>query len=106
MQLALSAADESFRTEVRRFLDEKLTPDLRDAGKRTGGVFTDPPATTTGSVCAIESSTGVHSCSPRPVHTVIDIPASRASAIARRFAALTARSAPSSVPSRSTASMS
>ncbi len=46
MQLALSAADEAFRSEVRRFLDEKLTPDLRDAGKKTGGVLTDPPATT------------------------------------------------------------
>ena len=46
MQLALSAADEAFRTDVRRFLDEKLTPDLRDAGKKTGGVLTDPPATT------------------------------------------------------------
>jgi alkylation response protein AidB-like acyl-CoA dehydrogenase len=46
MQLALSPADEAFRAEVRRFLDEKLTPDLREAGKKTGGVFTDPPATT------------------------------------------------------------
>jgi acyl-CoA dehydrogenase len=46
MQLALSAADEAFRDQVRRFLDEKLTPDLRDAGKKTGGVLSDPPATT------------------------------------------------------------
>jgi alkylation response protein AidB-like acyl-CoA dehydrogenase len=45
MDLALSPADEAFRMEVRRFLDEKLTPDLRDAGKKTGGVLTDPPAT-------------------------------------------------------------
>ncbi|MFN9162793.1 MAG: acyl-CoA dehydrogenase family protein, partial [Alphaproteobacteria bacterium] len=45
MQLALSAADEAFRSEVRRFLDENLTPDLREAGRKTGGVFTDPPAT-------------------------------------------------------------
>ncbi len=46
MDLALSNADETFRAEVRRFLDEKLTPDLREAGMRTGGVLTDPPATT------------------------------------------------------------
>jgi len=45
MDLALSPADEAFRAEVRRFLDEKLTPDLREAGKKTGGVLTDPPAT-------------------------------------------------------------
>lgn len=45
MDLALSPADEAFRSEVRRFLDEKLTPDLRDAGLKTGGVLTDPPAT-------------------------------------------------------------
>ena len=45
MDLALSPADEAFRSEVRRFLDEKLTPDLREAGKKTGGVLTDPPAT-------------------------------------------------------------
>ena len=29
MDLALSKDDEAFRAEVRRFLDEKLTPDLR-----------------------------------------------------------------------------
>jgi alkylation response protein AidB-like acyl-CoA dehydrogenase len=46
MDLALSPADEAFRAEVRRFLDEKLTTDLREAGKKTGGVLTDPPATT------------------------------------------------------------
>ncbi len=46
MDLALSKSDETFRSEVRRFLDEKLTPDLREAGRRTGGVLTDPPATT------------------------------------------------------------
>ncbi len=45
MDLALSPTDEAFRAEVRRFLDEKLTPDLREAGKKTGGVLTDPPAT-------------------------------------------------------------
>ena len=46
MDLAFSKADQEFRADVRRFLDEKLTPDLREAGKRTGGVLTDPPATT------------------------------------------------------------
>lgn len=46
MQLALSADDQSFRDEVRRFLDEKLTLDLREAGRKTGGVLTGPPATT------------------------------------------------------------
>jgi len=46
MDLALSKTGEAFRAEVRRFLDDKLTPDLREAGKRTGGVLTDPPATT------------------------------------------------------------
>ena len=45
MQLALSLSDVAFRDEVRRFLDEHLTPELREAGRKTGGVFTDPPAT-------------------------------------------------------------
>jgi acyl-CoA dehydrogenase len=45
MQLALSSSDLAFRDEVLRFLDEHLTPDLREAGRKTGGVFTDPPAT-------------------------------------------------------------
>jgi acyl-CoA dehydrogenase len=45
MQLALSSSDVAFRDEVRRFLDEHLTPELREAGRKTGGVFTDPPAT-------------------------------------------------------------
>jgi alkylation response protein AidB-like acyl-CoA dehydrogenase len=41
VDLALSAQDESFRGEVRRFLDEHLTEDLREAGRKTGGVFAD-----------------------------------------------------------------
>ncbi|TAJ84127.1 acyl-CoA dehydrogenase family protein [Reyranella sp.] len=41
MDLALSAADQAFRDEVRRFLDEHLTEDLREAGRKTGGVFAD-----------------------------------------------------------------
>ena len=41
MNLALSPQDEAFRDEVRRFLDEQLTEDLREAGRKTGGVFAD-----------------------------------------------------------------
>lgn len=35
------AADETFRDEVRRFLSTELTDDLRLAGRRTAGIFTD-----------------------------------------------------------------
>ena len=41
VDLALSAQDEAFRAEVRRFLDDSLTEDLREAGRKTGGVFAD-----------------------------------------------------------------
>lgn len=41
MDLALSEKDEAFRDEVRRFLDENLSEDLREAGRKTGGVFAD-----------------------------------------------------------------
>ena len=41
MNLALSPQDEAFRDEVRRFIDENLSEDLREAGRRTGGVFAD-----------------------------------------------------------------
>ena len=44
MDLALSRQDEDFRTEVRRFLDENLTEDLREAGRKTAGVFADHAA--------------------------------------------------------------
>ena len=37
----LSPEDEAFRDEVRRFLDENLSEDLREAGRKTGGVFAD-----------------------------------------------------------------
>ncbi len=37
-------ADAAFRTEVRQFLADALTPALRLAGQRTCGVFTDAPA--------------------------------------------------------------
>ena len=41
MDLSLSAADQAFRDEVRRFLDDNLSEDLREAGRKTGGVFAD-----------------------------------------------------------------
>src|SRR5690348_11459452 len=41
MDLNLSAEDQAFREEVRRFLDENLSEDLREAGRKTGGVFAD-----------------------------------------------------------------
>ena len=41
MDLALSPQDEAFRDEVRRFLDDNLGEDLREAGRKTGGVFAD-----------------------------------------------------------------
>ena len=44
MDLALSPQDEAFRDEVRRFLDDNLSDDLREAGRKTGGVFTDMTA--------------------------------------------------------------
>ena len=34
MDLCFSAEDEAFRGNVRRFLDEYLTDELRDAGRR------------------------------------------------------------------------
>jgi alkylation response protein AidB-like acyl-CoA dehydrogenase len=41
MDLSLSPQDQAFRDEVRRFLDAHLTEDLREAGRKTGGVFAD-----------------------------------------------------------------
>jgi alkylation response protein AidB-like acyl-CoA dehydrogenase len=41
LDLDLSAQDEAFREEVRHFLDEYLTDDLREAGRKTGGVFAE-----------------------------------------------------------------
>ncbi|MBI1238826.1 MAG: acyl-CoA dehydrogenase [Alphaproteobacteria bacterium] len=43
MRLALSAEDEAFRAEVRQFLSEKLTPDLREAARLAAGAVTDAP---------------------------------------------------------------
>ena len=42
MNLELSPEDLAFRDEVRAFLDKALSPELREAGKRTTSVFTDP----------------------------------------------------------------
>jgi alkylation response protein AidB-like acyl-CoA dehydrogenase len=41
VDLSLSPQDEAFRGEVRRFLDENLSDDLREAGRKTGGVFAE-----------------------------------------------------------------
>ena len=42
MNLDLTLQDLAFRDEVRAFLDEKLTPELRAAGRRTTSVFCEP----------------------------------------------------------------
>jgi len=41
VDLKFSPEDEQFRSEVRAFLDEKLTPDMRQAAKKTTTVFAD-----------------------------------------------------------------
>lgn len=41
MDFAFSKEDEAFRQEVRDFLDEKLTPSMREAAARTTTVFAD-----------------------------------------------------------------
>jgi alkylation response protein AidB-like acyl-CoA dehydrogenase len=41
MELGFSAADAAFRDEVRSFLDEELTPDLRAVGRRMTSVYAD-----------------------------------------------------------------
>lgn len=41
MDIALSDADLAFRNEVRAFLAEKFTPDLREAAARQAGVFAE-----------------------------------------------------------------
>ena len=43
MQLALSPSVLAFRDEVRAFLDEKFTPELRAEAARQAGVFAEPP---------------------------------------------------------------
>ncbi len=44
MDLQWSAADTAFRDEVRSFLDEKLTPELRTAGRLMTSVYADHDA--------------------------------------------------------------
>jgi alkylation response protein AidB-like acyl-CoA dehydrogenase len=44
MDLTWSAQDLAFRDEVRAFLDEKLTPELRDAGRLMTSVYADHEA--------------------------------------------------------------
>jgi alkylation response protein AidB-like acyl-CoA dehydrogenase len=44
MDLQWSAADTAFRDEVRCFLDEKLTPELRNAGRLMTSVYSDHDA--------------------------------------------------------------
>ena len=44
MDLSWSAKDLQFRDEVRAFLDEKLTPDLRQAGRLMTSVYADHEA--------------------------------------------------------------
>ena len=41
MDLSLSPQDLAFRDEVRDFLDRNLSEDMREAGRKTGGVFAD-----------------------------------------------------------------
>jgi alkylation response protein AidB-like acyl-CoA dehydrogenase len=41
VDLSLSPQDQAFRDDVRGFLDAHLTEDLREAGRKTGGVFAD-----------------------------------------------------------------
>ena len=44
MDLSWSAQDLEFRAEVRAFLDENLTPELRRAGRLTTSVYADHEA--------------------------------------------------------------
>ncbi len=47
MELAFGAADAAFRDEVRSFLDERLTPELRAVGRRMTSVYADYDTTMT-----------------------------------------------------------
>jgi acyl-CoA dehydrogenase len=42
MDLDLTSEDRAFRDEVRGFLDESLTPELRAAGRRVTSAFCEP----------------------------------------------------------------
>ena len=41
MHIAFAPEDLAFRDEVRAFLDEKFTPELRAAARRQAGVFAE-----------------------------------------------------------------
>ena len=41
LDMALSPEDAAFRDEVRSFLAEKFTPELREASQRQIGIFAD-----------------------------------------------------------------
>ncbi len=41
MQIALSQDDRAFQAEVRGFLEESFTPDLREAASKQAGVFAE-----------------------------------------------------------------
>ncbi|MBU6406784.1 MAG: acyl-CoA dehydrogenase family protein [Alphaproteobacteria bacterium] len=43
MDLHLSPEDQAFRDEVKAFLDEKLTPDMREEAARSAGVWAEGP---------------------------------------------------------------
>jgi acyl-CoA dehydrogenase len=44
MQIGLTPADAAFRDEVRQFIADALTPELREAGARCTGIYNDYPA--------------------------------------------------------------
>ncbi len=71
-----------------------------------GSAMIEPPATMTGPFCAMASSASRDSARPRPVQTTTSMPAWRARAIASATAGRTLLEGSSTVPSRSSASMS
>jgi len=62
MDLAWSAADSAFRDEVHAFLQEKLTPEVRQAGRLMTSVYADHGASVDGNGSCM-SAAGRH----RPV---------------------------------------
>jgi len=42
MELSFSPAEEAFRQEVREFIEEKFSPDMRDALKKSPTNYLDP----------------------------------------------------------------
>ena len=41
MEMNLSAEDEAFRHEIRSFIEDKLSPTMREASNLTSGVFAE-----------------------------------------------------------------